>query len=248
MPHTICSAASGRREPDQAIGRRTAGCPTDSVVVCGWTGGASSTPPTVVTGGTAEDPIVREGLFGPVVTIERFTGETDAVRTANAADYDPASSVYTRDYGTAVWISAALDHGGARRHRPSPIDGRAFAAAIRHLTRARRRRSSSGRDSAPETQPPMSASSNTVSSPSMSARRRCGGNGARTCSFHSSASRSGSLIARILPRTTGRRVRTAIGNRRQRAPRPGQGVLPAGAARLVRAFATDRSAAWADVR
>jgi betaine-aldehyde dehydrogenase len=66
---------------------------------------------TVVAGVEQSDAIVQEEIFGPVVTIQRFSDEADAVKKANGVSYGLSSSVWTTDHGTAMRMSKALDFG-----------------------------------------------------------------------------------------------------------------------------------------
>ncbi|WP_416416229.1 aminobutyraldehyde dehydrogenase [Paenarthrobacter aromaticivorans] len=66
---------------------------------------------TVVAGVEQSDAIVQEEIFGPVVTIQRFSDEADAVKKANGVAYGLSSSVWTTDHGTAMRMSKALDFG-----------------------------------------------------------------------------------------------------------------------------------------
>jgi betaine-aldehyde dehydrogenase len=78
-------------------------------------------PPTVVVGVEQDDEIVQAEVFGPVVTVQVFDDEDEALRLANGVPYGLTASVWTRDHAAATRFLRDLDFGAVSINTHAPM-------------------------------------------------------------------------------------------------------------------------------
>jgi len=68
-------------------------------------------PPTVLLASSPTSKVVTEEIFGPVVVVQRFTGEAEAIQLANATNYGLSGSIWTNNLARGIRVARAVEAG-----------------------------------------------------------------------------------------------------------------------------------------
>ncbi|MGC8465071.1 MAG: gamma-aminobutyraldehyde dehydrogenase [Acidimicrobiales bacterium] len=88
--------------------------------------------PTVIADLTQNDEIIQNEIFGPVITIQRFDDEAQAIAWANGVEHGLASSVWTKDHGTAMRMAKKLSFGAVWINTHIPLVAEMPHGGFRH--------------------------------------------------------------------------------------------------------------------
>jgi betaine-aldehyde dehydrogenase len=88
--------------------------------------------PTIVADLRQDDELITTEIFGPVLTVQKFTDEEEGLRMSNASEYGLASSVWTSNVNTAARMSARLDFGCVWVNTHIPLIGEMPHGGFKH--------------------------------------------------------------------------------------------------------------------
>jgi len=88
--------------------------------------------PTVIDGLQQRDEMIQNEVFGPVITVQEFSDEAQAIEWANDVDYGLSASVWTTDHGRAMRMSRDLDFGCVWINTHIPVVGEMPHGGFKH--------------------------------------------------------------------------------------------------------------------